>query len=263
MAYCGHCGAERVEGDKFCGGCGAVHDTLEPASTGPGMIDAPFLDGREVASQIPWQQPLGDESVPAPSMATPASLASPDSLAALAPPRGEGTTRSPSAVSAGHELVDPDSGDRRFAVRAKTRAQTRLSVTTALHGSAALGVVRNATELVRGGGASLLTTGMWNIGAQVHVEQESADRLSLSITSGKRLVELCTFSATVSPNGAGTTLTVGGLETYKTSQEKLYFVIPAGPKKIMGFAPYKKFLAAVEQEILRADPAATVTIGIP
>lgn len=107
-----------------------------------------------------------------------------------------------------------------------------------------LALVKAATGEAKGGGASLLTSGLTNAGAQVHVEQEKPERLSMSTTSGKRLVELCTFSATARQNGGKTELTVGGLETYKTKQETLLYLIPLGPKAIHGFSLYKRFLGS-------------------
>jgi hypothetical protein len=117
--------------------------------------------------------------------------------------------------------------------------------------------------MVKGGGASLLTTGVQNLGAQAHVEQERPDGLALSITSGKRLVELCTFSASVEASNGYTSLRVGGLETYKTSQSRLFYLIPTGPKSIAGFSPYKRFLDSVAAELRVEDSAADISIGVP
>ncbi len=100
-----------------------------------------------------------------------------------------------------------------MAIIAKTRAQLALHATTRLHQKKTLDLVRVAVGAVRGGGTSLLTSGLQNIGAQVHVERASDSALALSITSGKRLIELCTFSAHVTNGSDGMTLLrVGGLE---------------------------------------------------
>jgi hypothetical protein len=105
----------------------------------------------------------------------------------------------------------------------------------------------------------LLTSGIANVGAKVHVESEQPDRLSLSITSGKRIVELCTFSAQVSASGDGTRLRVGGLERYKTSQS----AFPPGPKAIMGYDLYRRFLDAVAEGLRASDGRAQITIAGP
>ena len=151
------------------------------------------------------------------------------------------------------------------ALTAKSRAQLRLEAITTLPPTSALGAVKEATKAVKGGGTSLLTSGLQNLGAQVHVEREGPERLDLSINSGKRIVELCTFSARVSgPREDGKVLVhVGGLATYKTSQSRLFGLIPTGPKSIAGMAPYKQFLDAVGQRIRSEDPSAEVTISVP
>jgi hypothetical protein len=150
-----------------------------------------------------------------------------------------------------------------MAVTAKTRSRTALRATTTLKPAEALAVVKQAATQAKGGGMSLMTSGVVNAGAQVHIEQESPDRLALSITSGKRLVELCTFSAVAHAGGRKTTLTVGGLATYKTSQSRMLGIIPMGPASIPGFSLYKRFLDAVEAQLLAADPEATVSVAVP
>lgn len=150
-----------------------------------------------------------------------------------------------------------------MAVTAKARAQTALHATTALTPSDALAVVKQAASSVKGGGASLMTSGVVNAGAQVHVEQEHPDWLALSINSGKRLVELCTFSAVTEATDGTTTLWVGGLDTYKTSQSRLLGFIPIGPASITGFSLYKRFLDEISARLQAQDPTAGVTVGIP
>jgi hypothetical protein len=134
-----------------------------------------------------------------------------------------------------------------------------LNASTSLEPAAALAVVKQAAESVKGGGISLLTSGIANVGAQVHVEREQPDRLSLSITSGKRIIELCTFSAQVSASGDRTRLRVGGLERYKTSKS----TFPPSPKSIMGYDLYRRFLDAVEGGLRASDRGAEVTIAGP
>lgn len=143
----------------------------------------------------------------------------------------------------------------------QTRAQLRLTASTALNPDDTLKHVKIAAGRVRGGGASLLTTGIQNAGAQVHVERETSGHLALSITSGKRLVELCTFDARATTDGSRTTVTVGGLETYKTTQSTVLGFIPVGPKMIAGYAPYKRLLDEIATELRAADPTVQVTIG--
>lgn len=150
-----------------------------------------------------------------------------------------------------------------MAITARNRAQLALRATTKLPTTDALDLVRAAAGEVRGGGASLLTSGVQNLGAQVHIEVESSHRLGLSITSGKRLVELCTFTAEAIEDGEGvTTLRVGGLETFRTTQPT-YLFIPVGPKSIAGYDPYKRFLNHIANALAKADPRATVSVTTP
>jgi hypothetical protein len=150
-----------------------------------------------------------------------------------------------------------------MAITASSRAQTRLRASTQLQGSEILEIVKHATTSARGGGASLLTSGIANAGARVHLEREAPDHLALSITSGKRLVELCTFAARVAGGSGLTVLTVGGLETYKTSQPRVAGFIPSGPKSILGYDLYKRFLSSVSDAIQSADASAEVSIAAP
>ena len=144
---------------------------------------------------------------------------------------------------------------------AKSRASVTLSATTGLEPAAALDVIKRAANKVKGGGKSLLTTGLMNLGAEVHVEESHDGWLGLSITSGKRLIELCTFRARASSSdGAKTRLTVGGLDRYKTSQSAFLGLIPTGPKKIPGYDPYRRFLDQVAADLRAADNAATISI---
>ncbi len=150
-----------------------------------------------------------------------------------------------------------------MSITAKSRAQLALRAETKLSVKEMLDLVRAATGTVRGGGTSLLTSGLQNIGAQVHIDVESNNRLGLSITSGKRLIELCRFSAEAIQDGQGVTnLRVGGLESYRTSQPT-YMFIPVGPKSIAGLDPYKRLLNNIADALAKADPQATVSVQTP
>ncbi|MGH7666863.1 MAG: hypothetical protein ACREN1_06080 [Candidatus Dormibacteria bacterium] len=143
----------------------------------------------------------------------------------------------------------------------KARASLALTATTALPPPEISDVVRHATDSTKGGGKSLLTTGVANVGAHVHIEREDLNQLALSITSGRRLVELCSFSAKMTVHGAASSLRVGGLERYKTTQPKLFYVVPAGPKSIFGYDLYRRFLEAVSDGLQERDSGANVAIA--
>ena len=146
-------------------------------------------------------------------------------------------------------------------VTVKDRASTALKGSSKLTPAEVLDLIRSVATQVKGGGASLLTTGIANTGANVCVVRESDSSLTMAVTSTKQLVELCTFSAVVEPSGDGrTTVRVGGLESYKTLQSKVFVVIPAGPKQIYGMSAYKRFLNLVGEALRAHDPTATASI---
>jgi hypothetical protein len=151
-----------------------------------------------------------------------------------------------------------------MAITAKERSRTALRGTTALEPATVLAAVKRSTEQARGGGTGWITSGLSNVGAQVHVERETESQLWLSINSGKRIIELCTFTAAATADGDGRTrVRVGGLESYKTTQQKAFGFVPVAPKAIHGVDLYKRFLDAVHAELLAQDPTASITIGIP
>lgn len=184
--------------------------------------------------------------------------------AALPPPVPESPDLKPAAEAAPETAARPPAGapkrsvPRIPAITSKSRAKLRLQAMTSMDPPAVLDVVRASGGPGKGGGVSLLTTGISNLSAGVHVETETDTKLGLSITSGKRLVELCTFSAEVMRSDGATSLRVGGMETYKTVQTKAYGLVPAGPKRIMGYDPYRHFLEEIAARLLDADPAATI-----
>jgi hypothetical protein len=144
---------------------------------------------------------------------------------------------------------------------AQARASLSLTGSTRLDAGTVLQTIKATAVTVRGGGASLLTTGLQNLGAQINVEREEDGTLALSVTSGKRLFELCTFSAVTRNDQTRTQITIGGLETYKTTQSTVLGFIPIGPKMIAGYAPYKAFLNAVGAALATADADVAIQIG--
>lgn len=81
----------------------------------------------------------------------------------------------------------------------------------------------------------------------------------LLVTSGKRLVELRSFSAmTEEEAGEHTQLRLGGLATYKTSQPRVWDSFRLGEEHCW-LQPYKRFL---DQAELRAtDSSASIMIA--
>jgi hypothetical protein len=142
---------------------------------------------------------------------------------------------------------------------AAAQATTALRATTNLEPSAALALVRRTCDSFKGT-TSLRFVGALEAGAKVQVEQEHPDRLELSMSGSKGHMELCTFAATTTEADGQTLLQIGGLATYKTSQARLLYVIPFGPKRIYGFVPYEAFLQEVAAELRANDPSVEVSI---
>ena len=147
-------------------------------------------------------------------------------------------------------------------ITAKQRATFALRGTSSLAPEKVLEIIEGASGVAKGGGKSLLTTGFTNLGAQVNIHRRTATQLDLSLTSGKKLVELGTLSAEATAGLEGRTkVRIGGLDTYKTQQSKFLFIIPVGPKQIYGMDLYKRFLKAVSDELLAADPSAKLDMA--
>lgn len=47
---------------------------------------------------------------------------------------------------------------------------------------------------------------------------------------------------------------------FRTSQSKLLYFIPIGPKTLLGYKPYKNFMELYAKAILKLDPAAQVRV---
>jgi hypothetical protein len=146
-------------------------------------------------------------------------------------------------------------------ITVKQRASLHLEGTTSIDRAVLMNLIEATAGTVTGGGASLLTTGLWNIGAHINIADRTDDSFEFAMNSGKNLVELCTFGAMVYTDDSGmTVLRIGGLDTYTTSQNKMYGFIPAGPKMIHGMDPYKRYLKAISEEINNKDPEAQLVI---
>jgi hypothetical protein len=144
---------------------------------------------------------------------------------------------------------------------AKNRASLHLEGTTAVPKELVMDLLEVTASTVKGGGASLLTSGVLNIGAHINIVDSNDGGFEFAMNSGKDMVELCTFGAKISTNADGkTVMRIGGLDTYKTVQSKMYGFIPAGPKMIHGMDPYKRYLNAILEELTSKDPEADLVI---
>jgi hypothetical protein len=152
-----------------------------------------------------------------------------------------------------------------MAITHRQRAKTAVWARLAIGPADALDLVRSAASTVKGGGASLLTTGIRNLGAQIVVESASDQELNMCVQSAQGLVDLCRFAVEARRHGERTVLRVGGLSSYGTTGTRLKIlgipVAPLSPKGIHGFDPYRRFLDEVAVLLQRADPSAEVVIS--
>jgi hypothetical protein len=152
------------------------------------------------------------------------------------------------------------------AITTKARVQLRLVANTVPSSSDILSVVRQAVgDTKKGGRVNVLNFNVLNMSAQVTIARELPNRLALSITRLDRRVELCTFSARVTrlnTNGKAR-LQIGGLEIYKTTQQRVLMLIPIMPASIWGYPLYEHFLDVVAVALSQRDPSANVFIAIP
>ncbi|MDN5996611.1 MAG: hypothetical protein L0I14_08090 [Acidipropionibacterium jensenii] len=149
-------------------------------------------------------------------------------------------------------------------ITAKDRASLCLTGTTAMNPDQVMQTLTEAVANIKGIGkaSDLAFASLWSIGAHVEIVRRSDTELDLAMNSGKNLIELCTFKARATSDSSGHThIVVGGLDTYKTSQEKYMGFIPVGPKLITGMAQYKNFLNGVSKLLTARDNTAQVTIA--
>lgn len=143
----------------------------------------------------------------------------------------------------------------------KARASLMLRGTTMLDPERTLQVLRASAGAMRGGRMPTVTTGIGDLGAQVHVVREAEGLLWMTMTSGRQLATLCTFCAHVWNDAGTTNIRVGGLDHYRTQQPRLFQLVPIGPATIKGMAAYRRLLEHLRAEITIEDPGARLTVS--
>ena len=138
-------------------------------------------------------------------------------------------------------------------ISAEARAATALRGTTMLPPERVIALIREVA-------ARFVKTPGIPVRFHFKIVGDTDQTLNFSLTTGKNEVERCTFSASATKDGPGTQVRVGGLETYRTASNKLYGLIPTGPKEIEGMVPYKRFLGELQQQVQTEDPKAVLTI---
>ena len=93
----------------------------------------------------------------------------------------------------------------------------------------------------------------------VRIDQVNPGTLSLSVRGpGGSPVQLV-FVLEAAPYGDdGLTALRTRITSYRTAQDTMYGIIPAGPKRMVGLPNYQKFVSAFCDSLRAADPAAVI-----
>jgi hypothetical protein len=94
----------------------------------------------------------------------------------------------------------------------------------------------------------------------VRFEGAQAGRLNFSIRGPKDISELMSFHLTIesTPNSTAIRTRIDG---FKTRQEKLFYLIPFGPKKLLGYKTYRRFMENLTSGVTSLDSRATITLA--
>jgi len=145
-----------------------------------------------------------------------------------------------------------------MAVTAKARAEVALIAETTLPLADVRGLVKAATARVEERGISIKGE---RGSVRVEVVTEDVENLGLAVITGENPNPFATFRASTHSTEGKTHLRLGGLESYKTFQTKIFGLIPSGPAMVFGYGVYKRFLTAVAAALEAEDPAVEITIG--
>jgi hypothetical protein len=126
----------------------------------------------------------------------------------------------------------------------------KLSVTTNLDRATIADIARQAGDSAKGNA--------FNSPGRSRFEEATADRLTFSVRDriGR---EMMTYSLQLSDADGGSKFTVS-INSYKQMQQKFWGLIPIGPKRLLGLAAYKDFIAMVQSNVVARDPNAVATI---
>jgi hypothetical protein len=94
----------------------------------------------------------------------------------------------------------------------------------------------------------------------VRFEGASAGRTSFSIRSFGDRVQLMTFHIEISQTAAGSSAH-SRIDSFQTRQDKLFMLIPTGPKRMTGYKTYKRFMENLASAVRSEDAAVSATIN--
>jgi hypothetical protein len=108
-------------------------------------------------------------------------------------------------------------------------------------------------------GAARTSLSWQTIWATVRIDQVRPRALSLSVRGpGGSPVQLAFVLEATTCREDGLTALRTRITSYRTAQDTIYGIIPAGPKRMAGLPNYQKFLTAFCTSLRAADPAAVI-----
>ena len=113
---------------------------------------------------------------------------------------------------------------------------------------------RQVAELVAG-----LASAEPTVAAAVRLVDGHDGRLRFAIRMFRDTAETMSFHVDVLPDGTGSRVR-SKIDTYTTTQEKLFMLVPIGPRQMVSYPVYKLFMNAVRESLGAADPRAEISI---
>jgi hypothetical protein len=93
----------------------------------------------------------------------------------------------------------------------------------------------------------------------VRLEEAIPGKLVFTIRNRGGSLQYMTFEVRLAAAGGKQTLT-SRIARYKTRQQKFWFFIPAGRKRMISLSIYEQFMSRFSQLVRHADPQASVTV---
>src|SRR6266550_614859 len=93
----------------------------------------------------------------------------------------------------------------------------------------------------------------------VRFEGASPGRTNFSIRALGNRLELMTFHVAIQDRASGSSATTR-IDTYKTSQQKYFGLIPVGPKRMAAYQTYRRFMENLVAAVQAQEPAAQATL---
>ena len=92
-------------------------------------------------------------------------------------------------------------------------------------------------------------------GASVRLVSAGGDVLRFAVRGWKDRIESMTLHVTIRDEG-GRTVVRSAIDTYKTTQQKIFLFIPIFPAEMVAYPIYKAFMKRISQALTAKDAAA-------